>query len=149
MLKSDLQFTSNAFVEKTSQVQNYKCDSYTHAGARSAVGHRCWALCGSVNYQRYVPLLDAGLTFNTVALTTRLAELTQAPTHSDTQTAEKNYYSPTQSEWLFVKLKQLQRQSYSSICQQLKAGNGRCTEEEKWVEAVIKMSSSKNCAKML
>ena len=60
----------------------YECVSSAYEGACSLLRHRCWALCGSANYQRYVPLLDAELTFSTVALTTRLAELTRAPTHS-------------------------------------------------------------------
>lgn len=71
-----------AFLEKTSQVQCYECVSSAHEGACSLLRHRCWALCGRANYQRYVCLLDAEMTFSTVALTTRLAELTQAPTHS-------------------------------------------------------------------
>lgn len=75
-------FAVCAFIEKTSQVWCYECVSSAYEGACSLLRHRCWALCGSANYQRYVPLLDAELTFSTVALTTRLAELTRAPTHS-------------------------------------------------------------------
>ncbi len=74
-------FIVDAFNEKKSQIQYYESVCCAHAAACSLVRHRCWALCGGANYQRHVPHLDAELTFNTVALTTQLAD-SQAPTLS-------------------------------------------------------------------